>query len=57
MDLSVRMATKLQQRPDLRTLVDEEKVNAVVAKKANNQRSNDDVHEAVLPPATRQKVS
>ena len=56
-DLSVRMATKLQQRPDLRALVDEEKVNAVAAKKANRKRSNDDVHEAVLPPATRPKVS
>jgi hypothetical protein len=53
-DLSVRMATKLQKRPDLRELVDEEKVNAVAAKakaKANKKRrSNDQVVEAVPVP-------
>jgi len=56
-ELSVRMATRLQQRPDLRALIDEDKVNAVAAKKAPNKRHNDDVHETVQPPAKRQQVS
>jgi hypothetical protein len=54
-NLSVRMATKLQKRPDLSMLIDEKKVNAVAAKASKKRRS--DVVEAMPPPAKRQQVS